>query len=63
MPLPLRGVWCAPAFWYATLATVRDWVTDFETAKSRRGVQACPQPDRTQETIPNYCKLFNEFSP
>jgi hypothetical protein len=30
---------CAPAFWNATLPTVRDCVTDFETAKSRRGVQ------------------------
>ena len=40
---------CAPAFWNATLPTVRDCVTDFETAKSRRGVQACPQPDRTQD--------------
>ena len=39
---------CA-AFWNATLPTVRDCVTDFETAKSRRGVQACPQPDRTQD--------------
>jgi hypothetical protein len=39
----------APAFWNATLPTVRDCVTDFETAKSRRGVQACPQPDRTQD--------------
>ena len=29
--------------------SVRDCVTDFETANSRRGVQACPQPDRTQE--------------
>jgi hypothetical protein len=28
---------------------VRDCVTDFETAKSRRGVQACPQPDPTQD--------------
>src|SRR5260370_13306732 len=39
----------APAFWNAALPTVRDCVTDFETAKSRRGVQACPQPDRTQD--------------
>jgi hypothetical protein len=48
------GAECAPAFWNAALPTVRDCVTDFETAKSRRGVQACPQ---------NYCKLFNEFLP
>ncbi len=39
----------ARPFWNATLPTVRDCVTDFETAKSRRGVQACPQPDRTQD--------------
>ena len=40
---------CAPAFSNATLPTVRDGVNDFETAKLRRGVQACPQPDRTQD--------------
>ena len=31
-------------------------------ARLRRGVQACPQPARTQDDS-NYCKLFNEFSP
>ena len=47
------------AFSNATLPTVRGCVDDFETAKLRRGVQACLQPDRAQDD----CKLFNEFSP
>jgi hypothetical protein len=40
---------CAPAFSNATMPTVRESVNDFETAKLRRGVQACLQPDRTQD--------------
>ena len=37
--------------------------TDFEAAKSRRGVPGVPATRSERKTIPNYCKLFNEFSP
>ena len=65
--MPGRGLHltrCAPALWNAALPTVRDFVTDFETAKSRRGVQACPQAaqlprrDRGRDLLPEASLRF-----
>ena len=41
--------WVCARLFECHAADGKDCVTDFETAKSRRGVQACPQPDRTQD--------------
>ena len=58
------GAECASVFarlFECHAADGKDCVNDFETAKLRRGVRrlACNQIER--KTIPNYCKLFNEF--
>ena len=51
----------APAFWNATQPTVRDCVADFETA-NRGAVSRRARNQIERKTIPNYYKLFNEFS-
>ena len=38
-------IWYTPAFSNATQPKVMGCANDFETAKSRRGVQACPRSD------------------
>ena len=46
------GAECASVFarlFECHAADGKDCVNDFETAKLRRGVQACLQPDRTQD--------------
>ena len=52
----------APAFWNATLLTVRDGVTD-SRPQNRGAVSRRTRNLIERQTIANYCKLFNEFPP